>query len=304
VNRPAVQLHRQQTAPVQVSLGTARLRQATHSPSSGVGRYRLAADSGLPNATRHRAGSLPAMWCTVLMLALVATMDPVRLGTSALLYSRPRPVRHLVAFWLGGVTVCIVLALGVLVGLRDVASGAIHRVQHATTGSTVGHIQIAMGALALLVAAFTVGLSPRRRARLAWAASSPSGSPSTRQPRSPTAMSRLSTRAQNALQNRPLWVPFVLGVGLFTDFRYLLALSAIVASGATAGVEVTATAAFAVVSLAFIEIPLASQLAAPEKTGEIMSQAHAWVKARRHQVFALIIALVGVFLVTTGMGHI
>ena len=240
------------------------------------------------------------MWCTVLMLALVATMDPVRLGISAVLYSRPRPVRHLVAFWLGGVTVCIVLALGVLVGLREVASGVIHRVQHATTSSTAGHIQIVMGALALLVAALAVGLSPRQRARLAM----PASSPSARQLLSPTAMSRLSTRAQGALHTRPLWVPFVLGVGLFTDFRYLLALSAIVASGATAGIEVTATAAFAVVSLAFIEIPLASQLAAPEKTGEIMSQAHAWVKARRRQLFALVIALLGVFLMTTGMGHV
>jgi hypothetical protein len=240
------------------------------------------------------------MWCTVLMLALVATMDPVRLGVSALLYSRPRPVRHLVAFWLGGVTVCIVLALGVLVGLREVASGVIHRVQHATTSSAVGHIQIAMGALALLVAALIVGLSPRRRARLAM----PASSPSARQLLSPNAMSRLSTRAQGALQTRPLWVPFVLGVGLFTDFRYLLALGAIVASGATAGTEVTATAVFAVVSLAFIEIPLASQLAAPDKAAEVMSQVHAWLKARQHQVFALIIAMLGVFLMSTGIGHV
>ena len=42
------------------------------------------------------------MWCTVLLLALVATVDPVRLGTSVVLHSRPRPVRHLVTFWLGG----------------------------------------------------------------------------------------------------------------------------------------------------------------------------------------------------------
>jgi hypothetical protein len=230
-----------------------------------------------------------AMWCTVLMLALVATMDPVRLGTSALLYSRPRPVRHLVAFLLGAVSVCIVLALGVLVGLREVASGVIHRVQHATTSSTVGHIQIGMGALALLVAALAAGLSPRQRARLAMPAASPS---------------RLSARTQGALHTRPLGVPFILGVGLFMDFRYLLALSAIVASGAAAATEVTATAAFAVVSLAFIEIPLASQLVAPERTGEIMSQAHAWVKSRQHQVFALIIALLGVFLMSAGVGHV
>ncbi len=230
-----------------------------------------------------------AMWCTVLMLALVATMDPVRLGTSALLYSRPRPARHLVAFWLGAVSVCIVVALGVLVGLREVASAAVHRVQHATTSSTIGHIQIAMGALALVVAALAIGLSPGQRARLAMPAASPS---------------RLSTRARAALHTRPLWVPFVLGVGLFVDFRYLFALSAIVASGATAGTEVTATAMFAVVSLAFIEIPLASQLVAPEKTGEIMSHAHGWVKARQHQVFAVIIALLGLFLMGTGMGHV
>ncbi len=240
------------------------------------------------------------MWCTVLMLALVATVDPVRLGTSVLLYSRPRPVRHLVAFWLGGVTVCIVLALGVLVGLRDFATSAINRVQHATTSSTVGHIQIAMGALAIVVAALAAALSPRQRARLAM----PAASPSALQLLRSTVMSRLSTRVQDALQTRPLWVPFVLGVGLFTDFRYLFALSAIVASGATSGTQIIATAAFAVVSLAFIEIPLASQLAAPVKTGEAMSQAHAWVKARRRQVFALIVAVVGVFLMTTGIGHV
>ena len=99
-------------------------------------------------------------------------------------------------------------------------------------------------------------------------------------------------------------MPFVLGVGLFMDFRYLFALGAIVASRATARTEVTATAVFAVVSLAFIEIPLASQLVAPEKTGEVMSQAHGWVKARRHQVFAAIIALLGVFLMSTGIGHV
>jgi hypothetical protein len=239
------------------------------------------------------------MWCTVLLLALAATMNPVRLGTSVLLYSRPQPARHLVAYWLGSVTVCVVLALGVLVGLRDFASNAIRRLHHVTASSTVGHIQIATGALAVFVAALAVVLSTRRRARLAM----PAASPSALQQLSSTALSRLSTRAQDALQTRPLSVPFVLGAGLFTDYMYLLALGAIEASGAAVGTEITATAAFAVVSLACVEIPLASQLAAPEKTGEIMAQAHTWVKARRHQVFAVIVALLGVVLMTTGIGH-
>jgi hypothetical protein len=52
------------------------------------------------------------MWCTVLVLAVVATPNPVRLGISVLLYSRPQPVRHLLAFWLGGLTMSVLLALG------------------------------------------------------------------------------------------------------------------------------------------------------------------------------------------------
>jgi hypothetical protein len=238
------------------------------------------------------------MWCTVLVLALVATLDPVRLGTSVALYSRPRPVRHLAAFWLGGVTVTAVLALVVLVWLRDVASRVVHRVQLATASSTAGHIQIAMGALALVIAALAFSLTPRQRARVGMPARS------QLQLLTSTAIARLSTRAQDTPRTRSLWVPFLLGVGLLTDFRYLLALSAIVAAGVATSTEITATAAFVLVSLAFIEIPLASQLAAPEKTGEVMSQVYAWVKARRNRVAAVIIALLGVFLMTTGMGHI
>ena len=34
-----------------------------------------------------------------------------------------------------------------------------------------------------------------------------------------------------------------------------------------------------------------------------MSQVHGWVKACRQQVSVLVIALLGVFLITRGMGH-
>jgi hypothetical protein len=119
-----------------------------------------------------------------------------------------------------------------------------------------------------------------------------------------SAFSRLSTRVHDALQTGPLWVPFVLGAGLLMDFRYFAALTAIVASGVATGTQVSAAALYTVVTLAFIEIPLATQLAAPAKTGEVMSLVHSWVKARRQHVFAAVIALLGVFLMTTGVGHV
>ena len=240
------------------------------------------------------------MWCTVLVLALVATVDPVRLGISVLLYSRHRPVPHLVAFWLGGLTISAVVAVGVLFGLRDFALGVMHGVQLAAASSTAGGIQIAMGVLVLLIAALAAGLSPRQRARLVM----PGADPSQLQVLTSTAFCRLSMRVHDALQAGPLWVPFVLGVGMLLDLRYLAALTAILASRAAAGTQVGAAALYAVVALAFVEVPLASQLAAPARTGEVMSQVHGWVKARRQQVFAVVIALLGVFLMTTGMGHV
>jgi hypothetical protein len=238
------------------------------------------------------------MWGTVLVLALVATADPVRIGISVLLSSRPRPVLHLVACWLGGMMLSVAMALGVLLALRDLALGVMRKVELATASSTAGHVQVAMGILALTIAALTVGLSPRVRSRVALPGTGPTPMPVLGSP----AISRLSMRVNGALEARPLRVAFVLGVGLSTDLRYLAALTAILASGAAAGTQVAAVAAYAVVALAFVEIPLVSQLAAPAQTGQVMSAVHGFVKARRQQIFAIVIALLGVFLMTNGMG--
>jgi hypothetical protein len=239
------------------------------------------------------------MWGTVLAIALVAGADPVRIGIAVMLFSRTRPVLHLVALWLGGMAVGVVLGLAVLFGLHDVALGVMHRVELATTSSTAGHIQIAMGVLALVVAAaIVVGFSVRQRARVAV----PTDDPSRRA--GPTAFSRLSTRAVDALQAGPPWITFLVGVGISTDFRYLGALTAILASGAALGTQVGAAAVYTVVALAFAEIPLATQLAAPARTRAVMSQVHDWVKARRRAVLGIIVAVLGVLLMTTGMGHV
>ncbi|WP_188113124.1 GAP family protein [Mycobacterium simiae] len=239
------------------------------------------------------------MWGTVLVLALVATADPVRIGISVLLSSRPHAAGPLVAFWLGGVATSVALAVGVLFGLRHFALETMHRVERATASPTAGQIQIAMGVLALLIAGFAGGISPRQRNRL----SMPGASPSQLQVLTSNTISRVSTRAQFALQARPLQVAFLLGVGMLVDLRFLVALTAILTSGAAAGTQISAAGVYTVVALAFIELPLASQLAAPAKTGQMMSAVQGWAKARRQQIFALVIAMLGLFLMTNGMGH-
>jgi hypothetical protein len=239
------------------------------------------------------------MWGTVLALALLSTADPVRIGIAVLLFARPRPVLHLAALWLGGVLVGAAVALAVLFGLHDLALGVMHRVALATAGRTAGHIQIAMGVLALVVAVLiAVGFSARQPVQ----AAIPGYELSCRA--TPTAFSRLSTRALDALRGGPPWIIFVVGLCITTDLRYLAALTAILASGAAMGTQVGAAAVYAVVALAFAEIPLASQLAAPAKNRAAMSRVHDWVKARRRAVLGVTVGVLGVFLMTSGMGHV
>jgi len=155
----------------------------------------------------------------------------------------------------------VVVALAVLFGLHDPVLAVIHRVQLAASSSTVGHIQIVMGALALVVAApIAVGFSARRRTPMAMPGDGPS------RQASPTTFSRLSTRAL--------------------------------------GTQFSAAAMYTVVALAYAEIPIAGHVAAPARTRAVMSHVHDWIMARRRGMLGAIVAVLGVFLVTTGMGHV
>ncbi|MHA7649335.1 GAP family protein [Mycobacterium sp. ML4] len=237
------------------------------------------------------------MWLTVLVLALVATVDPIRVGVSVALSSRPRASRALLAFWLGGVAISIVLAAGVLFGLRDVALTTMHRVQLAAATPTAGHLQIGMGVFALLIAGTAIGFPPSGPSRTGL----PDGHSTHRS--SAATLSTWSARAQNALQARPIGVAFALGVGMLVDFRFLAALTAILASGAAIGAQVCAAGVYTLVALTFVELPLVSQLAAPAQTDRVMAAVNRWAKARRKQVFAFVLGLLGVFLLTRGFGH-
>ena len=51
------------------------------------------------------------MWSSVLVLALPMAFDPVRLGITLLMVSRPRPAQNLLVYWVGCVSDCIALLL-------------------------------------------------------------------------------------------------------------------------------------------------------------------------------------------------
>src|SRR3954469_13720876 len=152
---------------------------------------------GLVGATeRHPPlrGSVPVVWGAVLVMALAAMADPLRIGITVLVISRPRPMLQLLAFWLGGLAMGFGVGLSVLLLLHDLALDFINDLESTTATSTVGLVQVAVGVLALLLAAMIAMRFPsRRRARVAVpdvGAQTPTVAPST-----PGAWSRLTTRA-------------------------------------------------------------------------------------------------------------
>lgn len=242
------------------------------------------------------------MWGTVLVLALMAATDPVRLGIAALLVSRPRPMLNLLTFCLGGIATGLGVALGVLILLRDFTLKVVQGVSSAAASSSFRHIQITVGFVVLLVAALiAVGFSLRLRARVP----DPRGGPSAVAlwPSAPTALSRLSARAQDALAGEGLWVAFVAGLGSATPpIECPAALTAIVASRAAIGTQLSAALMFMIVVFAIVEIPLVSSLAVPAQTQAVMLQLHDWLRTRRRRILAVMLAVAGIMLVATGVG--
>jgi hypothetical protein len=259
------------------------------------------------------------MWGSVLVLALLMGLSPVRLGLILLVISRPRPMQNLLAYWVGGLMVGVIYMLVPLMVLHFTPwfTSFAHDLATPATGasSTVRHIQIGMGVLALSIAALmTVFFSARQRAHLP----TPGGNTSTlvptaisrllsRAPDAPTegrsAIRRLVGRAHNAWENGSLWVAVVIGSGSGpVAEEILLVLAIIVASGAAIGTQVSAAIAFVVGLLAIVEIILVSYLATPAKTQALVQLVHDWVRAHHRQVLVAMFAVIGVAMVANGMG--
>ena len=71
----------------------------------------------------------------------------------ALVISRPRPMRNLLAFWAGGMVAGIGVALVVLLLLRDLTLPLMQKVDSAMSSPTAAQTQVALGVLAVSSAA-------------------------------------------------------------------------------------------------------------------------------------------------------
>ncbi|MBV8346666.1 MAG: GAP family protein [Mycolicibacterium sp.] len=224
-------------------------------------------------------------------------MDPVRIGIAALLISRPRPMLNLFVFWLGGMAAGIAAASIVLLFLRNFALSVLRVVVSAISSPIVAHIQLAVGVLAVIVAARIWA-----RERVPVPVTGGEGSVLVRRPKT-TGSNLLSIRGQ--LEGGSLVVVFVAGLALATPpVEYLAAIIAILASGGTAAAQVGAALMFTLVAFTVVEVPLISYLAAPAKTLAIVQRLNHWIIARRRAIPAVLVGAIGFVLLATSMGKV
>ncbi|WP_003891709.1 GAP family protein [Mycolicibacterium smegmatis] len=268
------------------------------------------------------------MWSSVLGLALMGTLNPVRLGVLLLLISRERPAQNLIVFWAGCVTislltiVCPILLLHFTPVLAPIVDGF----DPETENARLGYVQIGIGIFALTVAAsIAVRLRISRRKQMAATrdglvtvpgvgddmAGGPDGisdrdaMAQARTGQVKSVIRRVLQRGRKAWDGGSLWIGYVVGLGMGPAPEIvLLVLAIIVTSGAAVGAQLTVALAYIAGVLAVVELVLLSYLVAPARTEPILRRVRNWSLVHREHVLAVIFTVVGVSAVLKGMSGI
>jgi Sap, sulfolipid-1-addressing protein len=85
-------------------------------------------------------------------------------------------------------------------------------------------------------------------------------------------------------------------------FLVIFALTTILASGATIGMQIGAAIVFILETLAVVEIVLLSNLVTPTKTQALLRLLNDWARAYRRQILVAMFTLVGLARVAQGVG--
>jgi hypothetical protein len=238
------------------------------------------------------------MCSTVFVLSLLVALDPVRIGIVALVISRPRPMRNLLAFWLGGMAAGMSVAFVALLLLRDFTLPLMRTVVSVMNTPVAAQTQVAVGAVAVSSAALIWA-----RQRVPTPVTAGEASVSVLRPNRSTESGRLWIRGQ--LEGGSTVVAFVAGLALATPpVEYLAAMIAILASGAPAAEQVGAALMFTLVAFTVAEVPLVSYLATPTKTLAVVQRLNDWMNERRHTIPAVVVGACGLLLVATAIGKV
>lgn len=277
------------------------------------------------------------MWGSLAVLALLTTINPVRLGIVLLVLTRPRPIRNLLAYWVGAAIVGLVTMIVPLIVLHSATSSAsfLENFARPTANATAQRTAIGIGVLLLsigaLIAVRTLRPTPHRarhsmKILTREAKSRNSNSNTSTMVLESTAPSlitgllnpaedaateggsagrRLLGRIRESWKNGSPWISFGIGILILPPVDgALFALAIILASGAALEVQLVTVIAYTMGVLLIEEIILVSNVVAPAKTQAALRRLHDWARVHHQKFLAAILILVGLSLVLRGMGSL
>jgi Sap-like sulfolipid-1-addressing protein len=247
------------------------------------------------------------VWGSVLTLALLGALNPIRLSVALLVISRPRPIANLLAYLAGLLTVGLPALLGPLIVLHF--TPGLNSFEHDMTSPTtaasgvVRHVQIGLAVLTLAIAALVVVRAGTNRTGRRLVPTGRPVAPTPDTPDPPTSVARLLGRVRNAWDDGSLWVAYTLGLvsgpsadGVF----YVLAI--IVPSGAAIGMQLSAAVVFLLGSFAVVELMLVGYLTTPDRTAGVVRVLHDWARAQRGKILVVTFAVLGISFLAQGLG--
>jgi hypothetical protein len=226
------------------------------------------------------------MWITLVLMALPASLEPVRIAMTVLMINRPRPVLQLLAFLTGGFVMGMTVGAVVVFVLRPVVI---------PTNLTLPKVQIVIGTL-LLVGAVVVATDLIGRVRGRFGGSDG---------RAGGVLGPLGARGRRIVEGRSLWAAGAAGLGVAVpSVEYLAALALIVASRSATSVQIAGLILFNVVAFLLVEIPLFSYLIAPDRTRAALHALYSWLRARRRVEIIATLTVVGGLLLGMGIAEL
>jgi len=221
---------------------------------------------------------------TLVLLALAAAVYPTLLAGVILILAQPRPLRMLLGFLAGGLTISMIAGIGIVRALES--SGAVDRSHH----STKPIVSIVAGALSLGVAwgiwsgAINRGLSRHRRPK-----------------REPKAASKPSM-ASRALSRGSIAMAFVAGTVLnLPGVWYLDALTEIAKAMPSTSSALLQLLLFNVIMFALVEIPIVAYVVNPAGAAGLVERGSGWGHRHSREVAIGLAIVVGVWLIVKGI---
>jgi Sap, sulfolipid-1-addressing protein len=256
--------------------------------------------------------NIPPVWIYVLYMGFALALDPFRLGFALVLTSRRRPMANLFAFWLGGMTAGIGLAVCALLLLRDFTQGAVRSAMsvfdHVRSSVSIfagGRLQITLGVLVLLG---VIILRIRARARVEDRVAVGSGGLSevVDPPRTPgSILTWFADRTHDMLKSELIWPVFVAGAAsTIPPIDGVAMLAVIMASRADLGTQFSAFIVFILLMLAIVEIPLVSYLVWPGRTAVLVQQVQNWIQGHLRQIMQTLLTMAGFTFLIQGVASL